>query len=219
MGRLAHQKRLDEAALAHHIACVAIVGLRVANRVARDLAPQSIVIVVERQMPAVAHHGAAPFVGNDLQSETRQLERAYDFRPQETAHVGAIRIREVLIELAAYGGAADVGVALQNEHIKTRAGEIARRNESIVAGADDDDVMAAAVFHQSPYGRLSCEATQAGTLCVAPPACSVASMATSKAASVCVRHESSCAADTNHGSRESGSQRMRSSCSTLAVAS
>jgi hypothetical protein len=63
IGRLAQQQRLDEAALAQHVAQVALIGLGVAPGVARDLAAQRVVIVVQRQMAAVAHHGAAALVG------------------------------------------------------------------------------------------------------------------------------------------------------------
>ena len=62
-------------------------------------------------------------------------------------------------------------------------------------------------------------ADQAGIRRVLPRESSVRSIAVSKAVSVSLRHESSCAADMNQGSRESGSHRMHSSCSTRATAS
>ena len=52
-----------------HVARVAVVGLGIAARVPGDLAPHGVMVVVDREMPAVAHHGAAALVGDDLQPE------------------------------------------------------------------------------------------------------------------------------------------------------
>ena len=114
-----------------------------------DLTPECVVIVVEREVPAVAHHGAAALVGNDLQSVARQLQCADDLRPEQAAHVGAVRVGEVLIEHAADGGATDIRVALEDEHVEARASEIAGCYEAVMARADDDDVMAATIFYRS----------------------------------------------------------------------
>ena len=106
--RLAQQQRLDEAAVPQHVAYVAVVAFGVVARVARDLAAHGVVVVVHRQMPAVAHHGAAALVGDDLQAVRRQLERADDLGAQQAAHVGAVRVGEAVVEAAAHRRAADV---------------------------------------------------------------------------------------------------------------
>src|SRR5450631_2285345 len=157
-------------------------------------------------MAAPLHHGATAFVGNDLQTELGEFQRAHDFRTQQAAHVGAVRVGKVLIELAAHGRAADERVALEHLHLEAGAGQIAGRHQSVVAGADDDGVQA-----HWPGARAGASP--------ATPACSVASTAISNAFKVSARHDASCAAETNHGSRESGSHRMPSSCSTWAMAS
>ncbi len=211
VGRLAHQQRLDEFALAHHVAGIAIVGLGVALRVARNFAAQRIVIVVQRQVPSALHHGAAALVGNHLQPILRQLQRAHDFRPQQAAHVGAIRVGEILVQSPAHRRAADEGISLEHQHLEAGARQIAGRDEAVVSGPDDDRVQALGPRHRAR--------AQAGTLCVAPVACKVASTAISNALRVSVRQDASCAADTNQGSRESGSHSTPSSCSTCAMAS
>src|SRR5476651_1492900 len=48
IGRLAHQQWLDETALAHNVARIAVISLCVTGRMARDLASKGVVIVVER---------------------------------------------------------------------------------------------------------------------------------------------------------------------------
>ena len=212
--RLAQQQRLDEAAVPQHVAHVAVVGLGIAARMARDLAAQGVVVVVERQVLAVAHHGAAALVGDDLQPVTRQFEAADDLGAQQAAHVRAVRVREVLVQAAADGRAADVGIALEHQHLEAGARQVARRHQPVVAGAHHDGVVLLAA-----HGSLSPRSSQAGTRRVLGSASRVRSIAISKPRSVSARQESSCAAHTNHGSRESGSHRTPSSCSTLAAAS
>src|SRR5271169_2523864 len=202
IGRLAHQQRFDELALAHDIARIPLVGLGIALRVARDFAAQRIVVVIQRQMAAAAHHGAAALVGNDLQAVFRQFQRAHDLGAQQTADVGAIRIRKILIQAAAYRRAADVRLTLEHQDLEARTRQIAPGDQSIVAGADDDRV-------EVPR-RLQRGGAQAGTLCLAPLDFKVASTAISNAFNVSDKHEASWAAETNQGSRESGSQSTRS---------
>ena len=211
IGRLAHQERLDELALAHHIARIAVVGLRIALRMAGDFPAQCIVIVIDGEMAAAMHHGAAALVRNHLQTVFRQFQRAHDFRPQQAAHIGAIRVGKVLVELATDGGTADVRVTLEHEDFETRARQVARCDETVVAGPDDDGIEV--LVHGRRCGH------QAGTFCVAPFDFKVASTAISNAESVSRRHDSSWAAEMNHGSRESGSHSTPSSCSTWAMAS
>ena len=211
--RLAQQQRLDEAAVPQHVAHEAVVALGVAARMPRDLPPQRVVIIVQRQVPAAAHQGAAALVGDDLQSVARQLERTDDLGAQQAADVGAVRVGEAVVQPAAHRRAADVRIALQHQHVEAGARQIAGSHQAVVPGADHDHIVAAAARAAVGFP------VQAGTRRLVPSAFSVRSTATSKAASVSFRHESSCAADMNHGSRESGSHRMRSSCSARAVAS
>ncbi len=175
--RLAHQQRLDELALAHHVARIAVVGFGIALRMARDLAAQRIVIVVQRQMAAALHHGAAALVGNDLQPVLRQLQRAHDLRPQQAAHVGAVRVGEVLVQLPAHRRAADEGVALQHQHLESGARQIAGGDQAVVAGADDDRVETLA-----RAAAASDRALRPALCGAAPLALSVASTAISNAA-------------------------------------
>src|SRR5271166_116022 len=97
------------------------------------------------------------------------------------------------------------------EHLKPRTRQVAGGDQTIVARTHDDRVEILVRGH----GAFA----QAGTFCVVLPACSVASTAVANASSVSARHEASCAADMNHGSRESGSHKMPSSCNTCAMAS
>jgi len=105
----------------------------------------------------------------------------------------------------------DERLAFEDQHFEPRASEIARGNQAVVTGPDDDGV-------QVPR-RCGDAAPQAVTLCVEPLDFRVASTAISKAFNVSARHDASCAAETNQGSRESGSHSTPSSCSTRAMAS
>src|SRR6266446_6695325 len=162
-------------------------------------------------MPPALHHGAPPFIGDDLQSILGQLESADDLGPQQAAHVRAVRVREVLVQAAADRRPADVRLTLEHQHLEARARQIACSDQSVVAGPDDDGVE----VRRRTYGV----AAQAGTLCVAPLDFKVASTAISNAFNVSARQDASCAAETNQGSRESGSHSTPSSCSTCAMAS
>ena len=92
---------------------------------------------------------------------------------------------------------------------------ISMGEEGVARRAITSRIVAAA----TPFPRTHARAVQAGTLWLASPDCSVASTAISKARSVSARQLASCDADTNQGSRESGSQSTPSSCSTCAMAS
>ena len=108
--RLAHQQRLDELALAHHVARDS--GRRPPRRAwsgarSRGAARRGCRRVA--RWPPLCIMRAAALVGNHLQAVARQLQRAHDLRPQQAAHVGAVRVGEVLVKRAADGRAADVG--------------------------------------------------------------------------------------------------------------
>src|ERR1700733_6240289 len=120
---------------------------------ARNLTTQCIVVVVERKMSAAAHHGATALVGDDLQSVTGQLQRAHDLGAQQAAHVGAVRVSEILVEPAAYRSATDIGIALEYENVEASARQITGRNQSVMARADDDGVMPSATFVARTHAR------------------------------------------------------------------
>jgi len=142
VGRGAHQQRLDEAALACHVARVAVVGLRVARREAGELAPVRLVVSIVAEEIAVARQHRAALIGDDLQPVPRQFEVAHDLGPEQRADIGAVRIEEARRQRAADGGAAHPVVFLQHEHVEAGALQVAGVDEAVVAGSDDDGVPA-----------------------------------------------------------------------------
>jgi len=54
----------------------------------------------------------------DLQAVARQLEVPEQLRPQQAADVRAVRVHPAFLDLAADGRAADLGVALDHEHLE-----------------------------------------------------------------------------------------------------
>ena len=127
---------------AHDVARVAVVGLGVALRVAGELAAVGVVVAVDREVAAVAGQHRAALVGEDLQAVLRQLEVAHDLGAQQRRDVGAVRVGEARVERARDRGAADPVVLLDDERLQAGLGEIAGGDEAVVAGADDDGVVA-----------------------------------------------------------------------------
>src|SRR3546814_11636619 len=81
VGRGAEQQGLDEAALPHHRAGVALVVVGVAAGEAGELAAQRVVVRVVGEVAAIAGEGGAALVGDDLTPVARQVEVAHYLRP------------------------------------------------------------------------------------------------------------------------------------------
>ena len=99
------------------------------------------------------------------------------------------------------------------------AGSYHAPDSAITAPRRVDAHFAAADAIMAEHASRRRGAAHAGTLWLAPVDRRVASTAISNALKVSLRHDASCAADTNHGSRESGSHSTPSSCNTCAMAS
>ena len=140
VGRGAHQQRLDEAALARHVARIAVIGFGIARREAGELAPVRVVVAVGGEIVAVAGEHRAALVGDDLQTEARQFEIAHDLRPEQAADIGAVGIEEAGRQLPADRRAADPVVLFDHQHIQPGALQIAGVDQAVVPGADDDGV-------------------------------------------------------------------------------
>ena len=80
IGRRAHEQRPDEAAVAHDVARIAVIGFRIALREAREFAPVRLVIAVHGEIAAVAREDRAALIGENLQAVFRQFEIAHDLR-------------------------------------------------------------------------------------------------------------------------------------------
>ena len=211
--RRAQQQRADELALAHHVRRVAAVRVRVARVVTRELAALHVVVGVVAENVAGARDGDAAAVRHDLQAVARQLQIAEDLGPQQAAHVGAVRVDPALLDLAADRRAADPRVALEHQHLEAGAREIGGIGQAVVAGADDDGIVALHRF-APPAQPARCAALGFVRLVPRrdrPPSRIVRAFR--------ARQRSSCASQTNQGSRESGSHSMPRSCSSGASAS
>ena len=77
----------------------------------RHFAILAIVVVVVAVVVAVALERHPAAVGYHLQAVPRQLQVAGDLRAQQAADVGTIGVGPAGVQLAADGGAADVGIA------------------------------------------------------------------------------------------------------------
>ena len=205
------QELADETALAHGVGRVALVGVRVMPREAAHLAVEGLVVVIGPEIVAVAHEGDGTAVGRHLQAVLVQLERAIDLRPEQAAHVGAIGVDPVLVQVPADRRTADVVVLFNAHDIETGARKKSCRRQSVMSGADDDRVVG---FHL--LCSLSGRQAVAACLCVIS---SVVSTARSKRLSVSSRQSTVCDSHRNHGSRESGSTSTPSSCRFGASAS
>ena len=142
VGRGAHQKRLDEAALPRHIAGIAVVGLRVALREPRELAAVCVVVAAVGEIVAVMGEHRPALVGDDLQAEARQLQVAHDLGPEQRADIGAIGIEEAPRQLAAGGCASDPVVLFHHQYVEPGTLQVAGVDQPVVAAADDDRVPA-----------------------------------------------------------------------------
>ena len=143
----AHQEGLDEAALPCNVAGVAVVGLRIARREARELAAVRVMVAVVGEVVAVLREHRAALIGDDLQSEARQFEVAHDFGPEQRADIGTVGVEETRRQRSADRRAADPVVLLQHQHVEPGALKIAGVDEAVMPAADDDGVP---VFHRLP---------------------------------------------------------------------
>ncbi len=158
IGRHAHEQRLDELALAHDVARIAVIGLGIALGMPADLASQRVMVRIDGEMAAAAHQRAAAIIGDDLQPEFRQLQRPDDLRPQQAADIGAVGIGPAVMQHPADRRAADPVVALQHQHLEPGAGEIASRDQPVMAGSDDDGVVTLSGHDEARGKPLSCTA-------------------------------------------------------------
>ena len=69
-----------------------------------------------------------------------EVEVADDLRAKQAQGVGAARIDEARLDLAAAGGAAEIGVLFKNNNAQTGAREVGRRCQTVVPGPYDDGV-------------------------------------------------------------------------------
>src|SRR5207247_2670 len=120
------------------------VRFRVAGGVAIQLAPGFVVIAPGGEVVAVLHWCNGALERQDVQPVPRQIEIANDLWPQQRHDVGEHRQLEAREDLFSDGGAADARPALEHQHRLLGAREIGGCDETVVAAADDDRVVA---FH------------------------------------------------------------------------
>ena len=141
IGRQHAEDRLGEAAHLDHRLAVFVVGLGVEPRVARDLAAGLVVIVDAPQVIAVRHRRQRAVERQQLHAVARQIEVADDLGPQQRDDVRADRELEAGKDLFGDGGAAEHVPALEHEHLASRAREVGRAGQAVVAASDDDRVV------------------------------------------------------------------------------
>src|SRR3954468_16249832 len=107
-----------------------------------EVLPRFVRIRPAPEVIAVVHRRDGAFERQYLQSVTRQLEIANDLRSQQADHVRKDRKLETRKNFLGYCGSADEMAALEHDNLAPGAGEVRRRNESIVTAAHDDHVIA-----------------------------------------------------------------------------
>ena len=111
-----------------HEAPELVVGLGVARRVARELAPILIVVVPLREviarLSALKERRERALERQDVQAVARQLEVADDLGPQQAHHVGVHGKPEAGKDLLGHRRAAHALAALEHQHALAGAGEI-----------------------------------------------------------------------------------------------
>ena len=82
-----------------------------------------------------------------------QVELVDHLRTQQRHQVREHAVPEARERLLAQRGAADDGRAIQHHDIQAGPGQVGRGDQTVVAGADDDRVEAAAAAGRIGYGR------------------------------------------------------------------
>src|SRR5437868_7032726 len=119
-----------------------VVSLRVALRMACELAAVLVVIGPLREVITIHKRGERAFKRQDLQPVLRQLELADDLGPQQAHDIGKDREAEAREHFLAHRRAADALAPLEYKNLAPRAREIGGAGETVVAAADDDGVVA-----------------------------------------------------------------------------
>ncbi len=207
----AQQELADEAALPHDVAPVAHFCVRVAGAVPSHFAARGVGVDIAAEIIPVLGEGDAAAVGDHLQAVAGQIQRPVHFRAQQAAHIRAVGIDPVLVEVTTDRGAADIRVLFHHQHAQPGLGQEGRVGEAVVPGADHDCIVllshARSLFAQALTAfRLSWSRVQSTARSNAPRVrCRLSPLA--------------CASHRNHGSRESGSHSTPWSWSTGASAS
>ena len=98
-GGRAHQHRADEAAVAQHVAGVAVIGLGVALGMAGEFAAVGVMVAVHAEIVAAFGEHRAAFIGQHLQAVFRQFQIAHDLGAEQAADIGTVGIGEAGIKL------------------------------------------------------------------------------------------------------------------------
>ena len=146
IGRRHREERLDGARHVVQHEPELVVGLGIAQRMARELAPVLVVVVPLRQVVSARQGRERALERQDVQAVARQLEVPDDLRPQQAHHVGEDREAKARKDFLAHRRAAHALAALEHQHLLSGAGEIGRANEAVVAAADDHRVVSHFLF-------------------------------------------------------------------------
>jgi hypothetical protein len=142
--RCAQQGLADQLRVAPEIRLEARHRIRIVGRVAAQFQVGRLLVRVvdERTVTAVAEvHGAE--IGHQQQAVAREVEVAVNRLAHHRAHVGAAGVEPALVHLPGHRRPADVVVLLDHQHAQARLGEVRRRREAVVAGADHDRIVVA----------------------------------------------------------------------------
>src|SRR5207245_2684443 len=109
----------------------------------RHLPPHEGLVGAEQQVAAVGERREGGRVARQqLEAVPLQFEIPDDLRAQQAVHIGGRGHFKPRPQLFRDAGAAHHLAALKHQHPPPRPGEVGRGHETVVAGADDDDVVA-----------------------------------------------------------------------------
>ncbi len=150
VGRHHAEQRLHRARHPVQHATELVVGLRVAQRVTRDLASILVVIVALREVVAGGEGRQRALERQNVQTVAREIKVANDLRPEQAHHVREDGEREPGKDLLAQRRAADLLATLDHEDALPASRQVRCADQAVVPAADHDRV----VFLSHRYARF-----------------------------------------------------------------
>ena len=133
--------RLDGFGRARHDAAVFLGSLRVARRMAINLAPGLIMIAPLREIVAVVHRRHGTGQRQDFEPMARQLEVTDDFRAQQADDVGKFGEAITGKDFLSDSGPSNNLTTFQHHNLLARTRKIGSSDQTVMTRADDDGVV------------------------------------------------------------------------------
>src|SRR6266850_8039833 len=106
-----------------------------------DLAPGLRMIIHPPEVITIGHRSESAVQGQNLQPMSRKIKLTNDLGPQQRNHIGTNGELEPGKNFVSDSGSTQHMTALEHQHLLTRTREIGSVHQSVVATADNDDVV------------------------------------------------------------------------------